>query len=99
MVGATTGRKLPNTSDSPNPNGGQFAVKVNADGTSYEDITFLTPPYFQFASSLELPLFALDHGGNAYFAVNTRTPGLATDGAFQTVMAPQGDALVFKIGP
>ena len=73
-------------------NGDAFVAKLNATGSALSYFTFLGGINPDTGNAI-----ALDSNNNAYIGGSSSSPGLATSGAAQTIMAGGTDALIAKL--
>jgi hypothetical protein len=71
-----------------------FLTELDPMGATLVYSTYLGGPNADFATSV-----ALDGSNNVYVTGGTLSPGLATAGAFQTMLGSKGDAFMFKVAP
>jgi Beta-propeller repeat len=71
-----------------------FLTELDPAGATLVYSTYLGGTNADFATSV-----ALDGLNNVYVSGGTLSPGLATAGAFQTMLGSKGDAFVFKVAP
>jgi beta-propeller repeat-containing protein len=69
-----------------------FLTELDHAGATLVYSTYLGGSNADFATGV-----ALDASNNVYVAGGTLSPGLATSGAFQTMLGSKGDAFVFKV--
>jgi len=69
-----------------------FLIKLDPAGATLVYSTYLGGNNVDFATGV-----ALDASNDVYVAGGTLSPGLATPGAFQSILGSKGDAFVFKI--
>ena len=75
-----------------NGNGDAFVAKINSTGTALLYFTFLGGTGIDQGNAI-----AVDNSGNAYVAGQTASPGLATAGAAQTVLAGATDGFAARL--